>query len=275
VFTQDEAIIELRTNPKYSELVRDSYLSEDNVDNAERFYQSYEFMETLRLLPADIRNKSLLELGSGTGMASYAFAKVGVKSVYALEPDQGTVVGLGSMKRLLERFPFLEIRPISGVAENIPLKSHSIDVVYARQTLHHIMELPRAMKEVSRVLRPGGIFLACREHVVKNKDDLEKFLASHPVHQMSGTENAYLLEQYTQAIEMAGLSVKKVFYPYESVINAFPMCKTPKELDKFHYNSLRKLPLVREYIHKWALLQKYNSRRFYGGGAMFTFWAKK
>jgi hypothetical protein len=56
------------------------------------------------------------------------------------------------------------------------------------------------MRAVTRVLKPGGIFLGCRQHVIDNKEPLEMFLRSHPVYLLAGTENAYQLSQYEEAI---------------------------------------------------------------------------
>ena len=39
------------------------------------------------------------------------------------------------------------------------------DVVFARAVLHHTRDLELACREMFRVLRPGGIFVAAREHV--------------------------------------------------------------------------------------------------------------
>jgi hypothetical protein len=46
------------------------------------------------------------------------------------------------------------------------------------------------MRAVTRVLKPGGIFLGCHQHVIDDKEPLAIFLRSHPVHLLAGTENA-------------------------------------------------------------------------------------
>jgi hypothetical protein len=80
-------------------------------------------------------------------------------------------------------------------------------------------------REVAWVLRPGGIFLATREHVISRPQDLETFLNNHPLHLVYGGENAYTLKQYRQAITGAGLTIRKTFGPYDSVINYFPLTR--------------------------------------------------
>ena len=77
--------------------------------------------------------------------------------------------------------------------------------------------------EIARVLKPGGVFISTREHVISKKEDLQTFLNNHPLHRLYGGENAYLLEEYLSAIHASGLHIKKVFGPYDTAINYFPI----------------------------------------------------
>jgi hypothetical protein len=86
------------------------------------------------------------------------------------------------------------------------------------------------LRECGRVLRPGGSFLACREHVVDNDRQLAAFLASHPVHQLAGGENAFSLPAYEGAIRAAGLRIDEILGPWDSVINAFPLVNRQEDL---------------------------------------------
>lgn len=46
-----------------------------------------------------------------------------------------------------------------GFAEELPLASSSADVVIALECLEHVMDLDRSLREIERVLRPGGALL--------------------------------------------------------------------------------------------------------------------
>ncbi len=226
--TTEEAIVQLRRDPNCAELVRDAYLGPDVADSARRFFESGEFAEVRRILGKRLAGATVLDLGAGIGMASLAFAACGAAKVIAMDPDPSDEVGRGAMARLIGKGEF-EIR--DGFGESIPLEAASVDIVYCRQVLHHAQDLPQLLRECARVVKPGGLVLACREHVVDNDAQLRQFLNDHPVNRLAGGENAFTLAAYLDAMRGSGLAVDRVFGPWESVINAFPGARTQEELE--------------------------------------------
>ena len=225
--TLDEAIRWMRAQPACAAVVHDAYLGPDLEDSAQRFAASAEFSAVRVLLGERIRGAQVLDLGAGTGIASRAFLDAGATHVIAVEPDPSELVGRGALHRLCVN------RPISiteDFAERLSVPSASVDIVYARQVLHHMRDLDAALNECSRVLRPGGVFLACREHVVDNAAQLRHFLANHPMHQLAGGENAFPAAAYREAITRAGLRLEQELGPWDSVINAFPFATNTAEL---------------------------------------------
>lgn len=111
-------------------------------------------------------------------------------------------------------------------AETLPFEDENFDIVHGRQVLHHAANLGQLCREAKRVLRPGGVFIATREHVISKPEDLDAFLNSHPLHSLYGGENAFLLGEYCRAIGEAGLVLRKVYGPSESVINYFPTTRS-------------------------------------------------
>jgi hypothetical protein len=81
--------------------------------------------------------------------------------------------------------------------------------------------------EIARVLKPGGILLAAREHVVDDyQDSLKRFLDSQVDHQLYGGENAFTLPDYRSAFAAAGFEVLLELAPYDSPINMYPNNET-------------------------------------------------
>ena len=232
----DDAVRFMRSQPKYAGVVRDAYLGRDVVDSARRFAASAEFAEVRRLLDGSVHGATVVDLGAGTAIAAHAFLEAGARRAIAVEPDPSDEVGQGAIRRL-PRGAAIEI--VAAYAERLPLADASADVVYARQVLHHTRDLPAALRECARVLRPGGVFIACREHVVDDDAQLQAFLARHAMHQLAGGENAYSLDAYVAAIRGAGLLLDHVLARWDSVINAFPLVRSQEELPVFARAALR------------------------------------
>jgi len=231
----DEAIRWMRTRPEYAGTVRDAYLGPDLEDSARRFAASGEFAAVCDLLGGRIRGARVLDLGAGTGIASHAFLQAGAAAVVAVEPDPSELVGRGALRRLCAGLP---VEVTGDGAETLSVATASVDVVYARQVLHHLRDLNGALRECARVLRPGGVFLACREHVVDDTAQLHRFLAAHPIHQLAGGEHAFSAPIYRQAITAAGLQLRRELGPWDSVINAYPFVTTATELAGYARSAL-------------------------------------
>lgn len=227
--TTEEAVLQLRDDPQWAPTMRDSYLDADVAGAARRFESSGEYAAVRAILGERLRGATVLDLGAGTGIASRALALSGAACVVALEPDPSPVVGQGAIRIACADADAVEIA--GGYGEALPFRAGSFEVVYARQVLHHAHDLRTLLAECSRVLRPGGVLLACREHVVDDERQLQAFLEGHPVHRLAGGEHAFPLPEYLGAIESAGLMVRAVLGPWSSVINAFPAVRTDAELE--------------------------------------------
>lgn len=226
--TAAAAIRTLRTQPEMAALIEDSYLDTDSVGYWERFHRSAEFAAVRRLIDRDTAGLRVLDLGAGVGMAAFAFARSGAAFVCAAEPDSSEEVGYRS---LMGRPPdALHLSIVESFGETLPFADETFDLVYCRQVLHHARHLDQMVAEMARVTRRGGQVLACREHVVRNRRDLARFLQSHPVHAMVGNEHAFRRKEYEGAFARAGLQLRTVLRPLESVINAFPRARTDAEL---------------------------------------------
>jgi SAM-dependent methyltransferase len=232
-YSWEEAIEILRNDPAHHDLIFNSYLTRDLVGNCERFADSAEFAEVLALLgrhgyaarlghPADAHPQiSLLDMPGGNGIATYAFARAGY-DVTSVEPDPSPMMGRGAIAQVLDKAG-LRARIVEAWGEALPFSAGSFDVAYVRQGLHHARDLPKMVAELGRVLRPGGVLLATREHVVDNYgESLKAFLAAQVDHQLYGGEHAFTLPDYKAAISKAGLELVVELGAHDSIINAFP-----------------------------------------------------
>jgi SAM-dependent methyltransferase len=227
-FSWEETIDILRKDPQHRELIHDAYLTSDLLGNCRRFAESAEFAEVLKLINAHRPGaREVLDIPGGNGIATYAFARAGF-NVVAVEPDPSASVGRGAIEASLSA-GHLKAGIVDAFGEKLPFDAASFDVVYVRQGLHHAQDLKAMLGEYARVLRPGGLLLGCREHVVDNyQSSLQKFLDSQVDHQLYGGENAFTLADYRAAFVAAGLNIIQEIAPYDSPINMHP--NTPETL---------------------------------------------
>jgi SAM-dependent methyltransferase len=216
--TWEAAVLWLRSQSEQQGLVRDAYYDDPLAAAAERYWGGEEWAAIRNLLGT--ASGEALDIGAGRGIASYALARDGFL-VTAVEPDQSNVVGAGAIRALAaaEKLP---IRVLEEFGERLPFEGGRFRVVFARAVLHHTKDLRATCREVFRVLRPGGRFVAVREHVISRSADLPAFLAAHPLHRLYGGESAFLLKEYIGALEDAGLRVAHILRPFDSPINYFP-----------------------------------------------------
>jgi SAM-dependent methyltransferase len=217
--TWEEAVRWYRAQPANDAAVRANYFDLPVRAAAERFASSEEFREVLRLLGAD-GGRALFDLGAGNGIASYAFARAGWK-VTAFEPDPSCEVGFGAIRTLADEagLPIEVLNVSEGLAR---LPDGQFAAVFVRQVLHHVPSLRETMSELYRLLAPGGLVLATREHVVHDDAELKRFLAAHPLHPLYGGENAHPLDEYLAAATGVGFRIAEVWGPLQSILNFFP-----------------------------------------------------
>ena len=218
LLTWEQAVSWLKQQPDQVELVRACFYDDPLLSAAERYAASNEWCAVRALLPPPPGNA--LDVGAGRGISSFALARDGW-DVVALEPDNSADVGAEAIRSLAEEAN-LRIDVVEQWGEKLPFPDNGFDLVHCRQVLHHAQNLPQLCREIGRVLRPGGVFIATREHVISRSEDLKVFLAGHPLHKLYGGENAYLLQQYLSAIRNGGIALTSVFNPFQSDINLYP-----------------------------------------------------
>jgi SAM-dependent methyltransferase len=251
----------LRDQPEHRQFVRDCFFDDPLRQAAERYRASTEWSAVRAFLPNP--PGTALDIGSGRGIAAFALARDAWETT-ALEPDPSPLVGAGAIRELA-RQSGVAIRVIEDWGERLPFDEASFDLVHARQALHHARDLKKFCAEIGRVLKPGGVCIATREHVLSARADLPAFLASHPLHALYGGENAYLLREYTDALAAAGLSIRRILSPLESDINLYP--ETVAHARKRLAAKL-KLPLPEWFLN---LLLTWRSRWSDTPGRLYTF----
>jgi len=101
----------------------------------------------------------VLEIGGGTG-ANLPFYRPGAGSLMITEPDTAMLRRL--QRRAREQAPLAKI--LRAPAEDLPFEDGTFDTVVSTMVLCGVSDQPRALRQLRRVLRPGGQLLFI-EHV--------------------------------------------------------------------------------------------------------------
>lgn len=214
----EDAVRSLIDDPAQRDLVEASYYDPPVAGAAARYAASTEWAEVSEFVgPA---RGVAVDIGAGNGIVSYAMAKGGWTTI-AVEPDPSELVGAGAVRRLSKEAGItIDVR--SGVGEQLPLGDGEAAFVVARQVLHHARDLPAFAEEIARILVPGGVLVALRDHVVTGPEQMQAFLDKHPLHRFYGGENAFTLQQYRDALKGAGFAIARELGSFDSPINYAP-----------------------------------------------------
>ena len=121
------------------------------VDQARERYRLEPYIEEFASF-ASAENRDVLEIGVGLGADHQRFAEAGAR----LTGIDLTERAIEHVRRRLELFGLRsDLR--TGDAERLTFEEAKFDVVYSWGVIHHSPDTPRAVTEIHRVLRPGGI----------------------------------------------------------------------------------------------------------------------
>jgi SAM-dependent methyltransferase len=174
------------------------------------------------ILPAP-RGRAL-EVGCGEGRVTRDLVELG-HDVVALDPA-ATLVRAAADVDPVGRYALAD-----GL--ELPFADDEFDLVMSYNVLQNVADLPRAVREITRVLKPGGALCVCVVHPVTDLGDFEdhadgpRFVLREcyfDARSIEATEVrdgismtfrgwTYPLEDYMRALEDAGLRIERIREP--------------------------------------------------------------
>ena len=94
------------------------------------------------------KGREVLDVGCGTGLTLRHIAPLAKRAI-------GVDISEGMLERARRRG--LDVR--QATVTNLPFSDQSFDLVYSFKVLPHVREIERALKELTRVTRPGGTLM--------------------------------------------------------------------------------------------------------------------
>jgi ubiquinone/menaquinone biosynthesis C-methylase UbiE len=170
-----------------------AYLSSQVHAQGEEFAQ-------LRQRVGEIDTARVLDLGCGAGHVSFQIADLAAEVVaYDLSPRMLDVVGESARDR-----GFDNIRTVQGVAESLPFADSTFDAVFSRFSAHHWRDVGLALREVRRVLKPGGV-AAFIDVAASEQPLFDSFLQTVEMLRDTSHVRDYSPSEWAQMVGEAGL----------------------------------------------------------------------
>jgi ubiquinone/menaquinone biosynthesis C-methylase UbiE len=173
-----------------------------------------DYVELAQRISTEIpQGSAVLEVAPGPGYFSIALAKLGAYSITGLDLSH-TMVEIAS-KKAAEAGVQVDFQ--QGSASNMPFPKDTFDFLLCRAAFKNFAQPVEALKEMSRVLKPGGRAMiidlkrnASPEEVSKGIDEmkLSRFNAfiTKLIFKKSLIKNAYTKEEFEQMIWEASFS---------------------------------------------------------------------
>jgi len=122
-------------------------------------------IKSLGLKESDFENKKILDICCGTGFVAFHLLK-------RIKPEKLTILDISekeiiTAKNLLtNNYPGVKINCAVADAVNSRLPAASFDIIIGNSFLHHFYNIPVALKEFYRLLKPGGVFISLHEPTI-------------------------------------------------------------------------------------------------------------
>ena len=172
-------------------------------------------------------NMRALDLGTGRGYLAFPIAR---------EHKDCEVVGLDIVNDALnqnrERAAEEGLRNLSFISYDgidFPFEDGSFDLVVTRYATHHFPDIEHSIKEVSRVLKPGGKLFISDPY--PNECDVERFIDDYMRLKKDGHIKFYTKDEWVEICSKAGMKLvdgfdstirfakeKATAYGYEDVL---------------------------------------------------------
>jgi arsenite methyltransferase len=103
-------------------------------------------------------NISALDIGFGTGFPLTEIAlRLGESStVYGIDP---WTEAIERAKKKIEYYRITNIKIFEGVAESVPLRDNSIDLIVSNNGINNVSDINQVIAECSRIIKSGGQFI--------------------------------------------------------------------------------------------------------------------
>ena len=139
----------------HAERVRDQFSRQAGEYAVSAPHSSGESLDILQRLAAETRHRWAIDVATGAGFTAFAVAPFADR-VLATDIAPGMI---HATRNAADERALSNLSAVFCAAESLPFRSGAIDLVTCRTAPHHFHRLDDAIREIARVIRPGGAFL--------------------------------------------------------------------------------------------------------------------
>jgi ubiquinone/menaquinone biosynthesis C-methylase UbiE len=170
--------------------------------------------------------EELLDIATGGGHTANSFAPF-VKKVSALDLTEEM---LAAARNFIRGNGHQNVDFIQGDAENLPFGADGFDIVTCRIAPHHFSNVNKFVKEVYRVLKPGGQFLFI-DNVAPEDDELDAFYNEIEKKRDYSHFRAWKKSEWLRMLELAGFEISE-WHHFEKTFQFDSWCNMMKLPEK-------------------------------------------
>lgn len=215
----------------------------------------------LKKLNIDPKGKTALEVGSGGGILTEEICKMGFITT-GIDPAEESLqtahnhAKAGGLNIIYEK----------GSGEQLPYPDQSFDCIFCCDVLEHVRDLPKVIAEISRVLKPNGVFI----YDTLNRTFISKLVAIKIWQEWKRwafmPPNLHVWKMFIKPNEIKELLAKNGF-EWQEHVGSKPNISIPKMLSYLRKRAKGEWTFV-ELGQKFWLVENKDMNILYGGYAI-------
>lgn len=147
-----------------------------------------------------VEGKDVLDVACGSGVGTDFLRRAGARKVYGLDIDPHAVA--------YARARYTDCEFAECDATDLSLPDESVDVVVSFETLEHLRDQERFLRECSRVLKPKGVLICSTPNT-----NVYRWYGANPYHMRELTPAQFRKAVEAHLSHVALFSQQVVFYP--------------------------------------------------------------